>query len=976
VSTIAIELDGTDITENIIITSAQFSSQVNGVPAVFSFDIRDSGHVYQPIAGKVVTLDIDGIRLFYGFALKVTRRYAFPVDDTSNANAVEELFRIEGVDINVLLQKRVSYNPGTPAKGFLTPPGGFACPGKSEEWDEGTRVDDTVEYLIEHYTDLSADGVTVDVDDFGSPNPDGCTSWNAAMTAGQLLGDVNRELQGVFYINPYKVLKFHSADTTTTAKFLTDDPDGDPDAVGCRNFSFVSDGTKMVNDAFVWGAALGAPRMVFARATDDDDSGPGDSSITTHGRWQSGQFSPVFRQATAQAIADSIVYGLDASQKGARWDSVAVEATVFDPVFALGDVVTCKSKSHHGTRYEPFNAPSGNAGDTGDLEIDLPIRRMDIKFVSPTDAEIKLTLTREIDEPFDAFEFLFPKFPPFEPFEPGGGDRWPPEDGSDGCDCGITDSFNRVTAASDASDALGTSDGGWDWYSQGTSTTTWETDGDRAIVRVPNSGFVHQGVAFLDYLPLLSDVMVTAQVEPSIGSGTTRRVIVALSNFAGSTTFEANFRADGQLEFQDFTFSGTGFDSTTLGWGATTPTKIRINAFTDHADLYVWQATDPQPSTPTLSITGSYSTWELTEVYIAAQTNAAEAVTAYFNNLTVPNGTRCDYPQWDSFDNRLTSGDDLGVASSGFPWHLDSQQEFGTGGYATAFVHDGVGEFQALTGSGADPLAASNTQYNTDLFDPATDPVESSPFLADEWTMYCRFFFSGDQSPASGSFIWSVREEVAPGWSLDFVEFFWNYGGNAGVDASQLGVQIDFLNYVIDPDLPRDGISPIFLKWNFLNNYHSRVKFWTGELADEPVDWTAENTTGVGFLTRPRRVQLDIANNPQTIHGLAWLKIDWIDWNLESALHPCYPGGPSPTGVAAAGLIGMSLLELAGDAATDTFTVATYFVPGSVRVKVNGLMQRPGVDYTESPTTGEITFTSPPEASDVVEVEFDAGGVF
>lgn len=408
--------DGQDWTDRIIYRTATFISQVNGTPGTFSFVVRDDDHTFVPPIGKKIYVTIEGIRYFTGFITKVTRQFAFAVPDMSDPNATTRMWKIEGSDINILLQRRVAYYKAHPERGILPPPVAYRCSEtKRELWAEDTPVSVVVPYVVKHYTDLPSDGIAIEVPNFGSPMPDACGALSGAMTIGQVLSSINKLLQGVFYIHPYEVLRFHDADTVTTPYYLTDSPtEGDQYAVAPRDYEFLSDASKMVNDALVWGVAMGSDQVVFSRATDNVDPGGGEeSSVTTHGRWQWGDFgAPLYKQASVDYRASSAVYGLNQSQKGARWDRVVVQATTFRPVFQLGDVVTCHSKAWYGTRYEPFDAPSGNAVGSGDLSIDLPVRRVEITFPTPRNPQFRLTLTREVDEPFNAFEYLFPRYEP------------------------------------------------------------------------------------------------------------------------------------------------------------------------------------------------------------------------------------------------------------------------------------------------------------------------------------------------------------------------------------------------------------------------------------------------------------------------------------------------------------------------------------------------------------------------------------
>lgn len=408
-----IKLDGVDITDDVRIATASFISQVNGTPGTCSIEIKDLGHTYGPISGKSLTLDLNGIRYWTGFAMKISRIYAFAVDVTTTPTITERYFRIDGVDLNILFAKRVAYNKANPERGDLPAPAGHQCGSAGvtkDSWAEDSPVEFVVPYLLNNYTDLPADGITFDVAAFGTPNPDLCAGFSGAVNVGALMHDLNRNLQGVFYIRPDSTMVYHDADTITSPYYLTDRPEllADSYAIAARDYSFMSDGGAMVNDALVWGAAQGYAGITFSRATDNVDSAAGISSVTDHGLWQFADFSQqMFRQASVDRRAHSIVYGVTQSQKGARWDRAFVTATVFDPVFMPGDVVNIISSVYDDLQREPFEAQAGNAIAFGPLAIALPIRRMEITFPTPTSAKFQLTLTREIDEPWNIFEQLW-----------------------------------------------------------------------------------------------------------------------------------------------------------------------------------------------------------------------------------------------------------------------------------------------------------------------------------------------------------------------------------------------------------------------------------------------------------------------------------------------------------------------------------------------------------------------------------------
>lgn len=376
-SGVHIRVNGIDITEKVAFDDATFTMAVNGFPGSFRIRVRDTEHTRSFTTGAEVTLDIDGVRRFGGYLMAVTRLFAFPYDDTTDPTSVARYFVLTGVDYNILFAKRILYDKARPANINL------------RAWPVGSRDDIIIRYVFDHYTDLGADGVTYDgVQHIGSPNPDHAgVVGSGGLTFGDAMREINRLLSGVWYIDAYKDLKFVDVDEPTASKSLTDRPSG-PTEVGYRDFTHVESGAALINDALVWGAGQGSPRVRFGRATDA-------ASIAEHGLWQSGEFTTaLYKQASVDERADTIVYGTPQSKRGGKDDHVGWMATTYDRSFSAGQKVDIES--------EIFG-----------VQDVVPIRRLTITFPTPTDPKFQLAISHDVDVPWNFFEF-----PPFHIFEP------------------------------------------------------------------------------------------------------------------------------------------------------------------------------------------------------------------------------------------------------------------------------------------------------------------------------------------------------------------------------------------------------------------------------------------------------------------------------------------------------------------------------------------------------------------------------
>lgn len=407
-STVVVLLDGADVTDHVIFEDAEFTQQANGQPGTARLRLRDSAHILGPRAGNTLTVDVDDVRVWGGWALRVSPGWFFAADDTSDPDETERLWVLEGVDYNILFSKRFLINKAHPTK--MTP-----------LYPANTPDDEIVLDIVARFLELGGDGIsTAGVTHVGTPNPDQAgnvgnpgESWGASMTL------IAQPTQAVFYIDPLKVLRYVDVETVTAPFALSDTPNH-ATSFGYRDMEIMLDGTDLTNDMLVWGAgAHSTPDTRFDRVEDDD-------SIALHGRWQKGEFTTaLFTHAGVHQRARSFVYGSPQSKRGGKDDSIQVACTTYRPGLTAGQIASFSSAVF-------------------DYADNLPIRRLGIRFPTPTDVEFKVYLSYDIDAPWSDYEFWFPKInfhiPPIViPDFPVPG--LPPPPGADP-NC-VTDDFNR-----------------------------------------------------------------------------------------------------------------------------------------------------------------------------------------------------------------------------------------------------------------------------------------------------------------------------------------------------------------------------------------------------------------------------------------------------------------------------------------------------------------------------------------------------
>jgi len=454
-SVIVIKVNGVDITDDVIFRDAEFNSQVSGSPGACKFRLKDMEYAYEFVVGQTITLDVDDQRVWGGWIQSIQRQYFFPYAtaphqrsvrpysdkypcgdplDAQPVIVVPRALVIEGVDYNILFRKRFCYSKSKPANPTL------------KSWPSGTWDRVMIEYLCGQNLDLSGDGIDYDtlVETVGQPNPDakgnpagGGWSWENAMKA------ISRYPGAIFYIDPDRKLVYTDVDTPNAEYKLTDTPVA-LDELGYREMEILYNGANLVNDAMVWGAGQGAKRVKFKRTRDQ-------ASIDAHGLWQIGDFrGDMWRQASVDKRSRSFVYGSPQNKRGGKDDAISVSVALFTPTFRVAQKVDFTS------------------GVFGYNDV-LPIRRMRITFPTPVEARFDLVLSHAIDEPWDTFEYWFPKIKlpqivipniDFEscPVPSLGAPTFPPLTNLVPI---FSDDFDRVSGQPNNGDCGSWADGGW-----------------------------------------------------------------------------------------------------------------------------------------------------------------------------------------------------------------------------------------------------------------------------------------------------------------------------------------------------------------------------------------------------------------------------------------------------------------------------------------------------------------------------------
>ena len=406
----------------VLFSTATFTTQVNGAPGDFFLQVKDLGHVDAFITGSKIRLYIDEVVRFGGFLMTATRTWPFPVlDTTDDPQTVARYWELRGVDWNILWQKKIVWDSGNPTSHI------------TKLYPLGTYDDTILDDILANYTDImtmmagsAIDRVGQAVLDIpsimaGKGAPNGGAPWSAGDTLRDAFHAVARATGGIFYITPAEIVTYCDADTASSVYQLSDQPSGTD--IGYRLLKITDAGDSLCNDAMVWGAALGSDQIVFSRNEDA-------ASIAAHGRWQKAIYSAgLYKQASVDLVAATMVDGTPASLRGAKDNKQAFICTVNGALFGAAEKVNCISTVFGFARV-------------------LPVRKVAYTFPTPSEVFSELTLTYETDEPWSIFEQLWTKGLKYKPPQPCPNPpcipNLPPVSE---CECGITDTFTRTVAS-------------------------------------------------------------------------------------------------------------------------------------------------------------------------------------------------------------------------------------------------------------------------------------------------------------------------------------------------------------------------------------------------------------------------------------------------------------------------------------------------------------------------------------------------
>jgi hypothetical protein len=903
-ATVDLLINGVSYWADTVYESCHFESQVNGVAGPCSFRVRDPDRTKTFVPGQTILLTVDGSAVWRGFVSIVNRVFSFPALNVADFG-LARFIDIVGIDINILLLKRIVSNQTTPTN--------VEGPLVAAHTPDSTAI----ATLFAGWLDLSGDGLdtTTLVENVADTTwTESGTLWEGSDTWSQAMQSIANLPAAIYYIDPDKNFVYTDVDTPSAPFNLSDQPNGTTTR-GYREMEVLKDGTGLANDVMAWGMGYGSQTPVFVRDTDA-------TSQAAHGLWQQSQISfGVYKQATIDRIAQSIIDGSPQNKRGAKNDRVAVQCVTYIPGLRPAQKVDFTS----------------NAFGFNDV---IPIRKMEIDFPAADTPKYTLTLSHEIDTPFGFFDpFLLhlpnPKCPPPLVMGPNGKCIMPPIIQGGGCDCGITDSFTRTV-----SDGWGTSDYGVVWGGV-VNASQFSVDGTHGVLTMP----AVYGTNFIDLYPL-----------PGVGNDLYVRGVTMTNMVNITSNFDPSFyvfiegyqlfifRDDGRwghsgslMWVQEFYLSGS--DTPVLfpaGVDISQPFDIHIQATGTSYTANAWQSNTAEPVGWQYVGTNFYSPFVMDFLEIGGHSGTGTGTRVLsIDGIDITGVTRCSAVQFDDFNRTVASG--WGTATpSGYAWTM-----YGSGG--TAGVNGATAYLTSTTGD--------SRTFQADGAGPWSEPA---------WTLTTRFAMTHDVSANYGQLDMYAS---APGpYGTEYINFslaIINGGGSVQIGPDTAGVG----QYTKVAKNDWSDTSWYLVKME-VSATSQKIKVWK-EVDPEPGTWLAEVVRSPSTPSDIHGITdmslFDTFFVYETLDNAGSVYIDSIDFDY--AGRPCYPGGP-PAG---SGISSNAWACESFNPATTTLTLVHPFLVNSPRVWLNGLLQ-PQSSYTQNGIARTITFDFTPLATDNARV--------
>lgn len=361
-STITVRVAGGNISADVVYAQTTFGLSASAQPGQCAIFVRDPNWTRTFTEGSSIELLVDGNRMWRGLLFDVDRVYVFEDDERVRA------WRLGGVDLNILLDKRFLYNHADPAK---YPDGGGSYKRRKVTYDGKTlgyqvvvpryTYDDT--YILNMMADFDTAPLLLSsakIQRVGMINPDGAfTPPSAGVSLRDFLTDVSRNVERsqpgstIWYVDPDGYLVYKDQDTDYAPFWVGDeDPAVYYNGVQGENVRGLHLGrsiSSIKNDVLTFAGELSPEpesrqtRLRYAHRINQ-------SSVDDYGRWQYAEtVGGSWMQGAVNARARKIL-----AQEGTPGETVSF--TTFRAGLYPGQILWVVSTAHSKVTNVPIRA--------------------------------------------------------------------------------------------------------------------------------------------------------------------------------------------------------------------------------------------------------------------------------------------------------------------------------------------------------------------------------------------------------------------------------------------------------------------------------------------------------------------------------------------------------------------------------------------------------------------------------------------
>lgn len=253
-SNIVITYDGVDISDRILYSQCRFVCQALPIQGNFTIVVKDEKQEFSPQIGSKVTLSIDGVPVFGGYNMVISRDNFFPAVDTTDPGAVTtRRWKLSGPDYNFLFDKRVVIDDNDPYTALRIP-------------SSKRGLSDAIKYLFQSYIDVPSEfDYTTHVDEidaeYGGSEENSGLYLQQGSTLREQMDDFVEWGAIIYYLLPNKQdpenidLHVHEWENTRHSWVFADSRTDAPNVVGFREGEYEEDYQQIVTDALVWGGS-------------------------------------------------------------------------------------------------------------------------------------------------------------------------------------------------------------------------------------------------------------------------------------------------------------------------------------------------------------------------------------------------------------------------------------------------------------------------------------------------------------------------------------------------------------------------------------------------------------------------------------------------------------------------------------------------------------------------------------------------